>query len=311
MAEGAIRWLMQGDPAISYQCARDLIGEDRPELQARIAREGWGARYLAARHRDGPDTGHWGRGFYCPKWTSTHYTLLDLRNLCCPATPEIRDSVARVLDEVNAGRPSGRTLYSDTCINGMVLNYGAWFGADMARLAPVVDFLIADRMADGGFNCRRVRSGAHHSSLHSTLSVLEGLAAYRAAGHDHRIREVDAMIVSARAFILIHRLFRSDRTGAVINQDFLRFPAQPRWYYNILRALDHFAQGGVAHDARMDEAVGVVLARRKADGLWRATAAKAGERHFAPEPARAPSRIVTLAALRVLKAYAPDRMQEK
>lgn len=304
MAEGVIPWLMAGDPAIAFQCARDLVGEDRPDLQARIPHEGWGARYLAARYADG----HWGRDFYSPNWTSTHYTLLDLRNLCCPVTPEIRESVDKVLDEVNAGRPSGRTVYTDTCINGMVLNYGTWFKAGTARLAPVVDFLISETMDDGGFNCMRARTGARHSSLHSTLSVLEGLAGYLAGGHDHRRDEVTATIASAREFILIHRLFRSDRTGAVINEDFLRVPAQPRWYYNILRALDHFARGGAAKDARMDEAIERILSMRKPDGRWRANAAKPGQRHFAPEPPRAPSRIVTLAALRVLKAYAPDRI---
>ena len=71
-------WLLSGDVALQYQASRDLLGEDRPDLRARIATEGWGARLLACRN----DDGSWGERFYQPKWTSTHYTLLDLKTLC-------------------------------------------------------------------------------------------------------------------------------------------------------------------------------------------------------------------------------------
>lgn len=298
-------WLMQGDVAVAYQAARDLLDDDRPALKARIPSEGWAARLLAARGADG----HWGRGFYEPKWTSTHYTLLDLCTLACPPTPEIRASVDAVLDEVNAGRPGGRTVYTDTCINGMLLAYASWFGADQARLAPVVDFLIADAMPDGGFNCQRARSGARHSSLHTTLSVLEGFAAYRVAGYRHRAGEIDAMSEAARAFVLLHRFFRSDHTGEVIRQEFLRFPALARWRYNILRGLDHFAAVGAPFDPRMAEAFDVVEKRRRPDGCWAANAAHPGEVHFVIEPAGKPSRLVTLRAMRVLKAYRPGALR--
>ncbi len=292
-------WLMQGDPAVAYMTTRDLLDDDRPDLRARSATEGWGAALLAARHANG----HWGRGFYVPKWTSTHYTLLDLANLSCPPVPEIVDSVAAVLAELNEGRPGGKTVYTDTCINGMVLTYASRFGAAGVQLAPTVDFLLADTMPDGGFNCRRARSGARHSSLHSTVSVLEGFAAYRAAGHVYRAGEVERQAEAARAFILRHHFYRSDRTGAVIHPDFLKFPVSPRWYYNILRGLDHFAAVGAPHDARMDDALDVLVAKQGADGRWKANAAKSGARHVEMEKAGTPSRLVTLAALRVLRAY--------
>ena len=295
-------WLRAGDPSVAYMAARDLLDEDRPNLRALIATEGWGAALLAARHADG----HWGRGFYFPKWTSTHYTLLDLANLACPPVPAIAGSVNQVLDKVNAGRPSRKSVYTDTCINGMVLSYASRFGAAEDRLAPFVDFLLDDTMPDGGFNCQRARSGAHHSSLHSTTSVLEGFAAYRAAGHGHRAAEVDAQAEAAREFILIHRFYRSDRTGAVINPAFLNFPVSPRWYYNILRGLDHFAAVGAPYDPRMDDALDVLVSKRGKDGRWKANAAKSGERHVDFEKAGKPSRLVTLAALRVLRTYRPD-----
>ncbi|NNK18093.1 MAG: hypothetical protein HKP49_02985, partial [Maribacter sp.] len=72
-----IEWLLNGDISIQYQVHRDLLGVDRKDLQDRIATEGWGKRFLIKRKPNG----HWGQRFYQPKWTSTHYTLLDLRNL--------------------------------------------------------------------------------------------------------------------------------------------------------------------------------------------------------------------------------------
>ena len=295
-------WLMEGDLAVAYMAARDLLGEERPDLRARIATEGWAAAVLAARHANG----HWGREFYFPKWTSTHYTLLDLANLSCPPVPKIRESVDIVLDEINGGRPGGKTVYTDTCINGMVLTYASRFGAAEEQLAPIIDFLLADTMPDGGFNCMRARSGAHHSSLHSTTSVLEGFAAFRAAGHRHRAAEVDAQMKAAQEFVLMHRFYRSDRTGAVIHPDFLKFPVSPRWYYNILRGLDHFAAAGAPYDPRMEDALDVLVSKRAKDGRWKANAAKSGARHLDFEKAGKPSRLVTLAALRVLKAYRPE-----
>jgi hypothetical protein len=70
-----IDWLLKGDVSIQYQVYRDLLGIEKRQLQDRIDTEGWGKQFLNKRQ----STGHWGMKFYQPKWTSTHYTLLDLR----------------------------------------------------------------------------------------------------------------------------------------------------------------------------------------------------------------------------------------
>jgi hypothetical protein len=72
-----INWLLEGDPSIQFQVWRDLLGVEKKELQDRIEKEGWGYQFLSKRHSEG----HWGDRFYQPKWISSHYTLLDLRNL--------------------------------------------------------------------------------------------------------------------------------------------------------------------------------------------------------------------------------------
>lgn len=303
-----IDWLMSGDPSVAYQTKRDLLGQDDKGLQAQIANSGWGRKFLD--HRNAKGT--WGRDFYQPKWTSTHYTLLTLRNLCFPPDHAgIRQIVARIAPDMRAGDggigTSRRLKKSDVCVNGMYLNYASYFGVPQDHLHPVVDFLLSEQMADGGFNCMRNRSGAHHSSVHSTLSVLEGIQSYL-DGYSDRRNDLDQAASAAREFLLIHRLYKSDRTGAVIHPAFLTFAVPAYWRYNILRALDYFQTSGQPQDPRMDDALLEIRAKRDKDGRWPRMAAHPGQVFFTMEQARKPSRWVTLMALRVLRAFPAGRV---
>ena len=192
---------------------------------------------------------------------------------------------------------------SDVCIDGMFLNYACYFGAPPELLASVVNFILGQQMADGGFNCQRNRSGARHSSLHSTLSVLEGILEYARHGYVYRAADLEKVAAESREFILQHRLFKSDHTGEIIRRDFLQLAFPPRWKYNILRALDYFQAAAAPWDERMADALAVLLAKRKADGRWLAEAAHPGATHFVMEAPRKPGRWNTLMALRVLKRY--------
>ena len=296
-----VAWLLEGDVAIQYQTWRDLLDEDRPELQARIPREGWGARFLAARQPDG----YWSARYYQPKWISAHYTLLDLRNLDPPHdVPEIQASIRRVFTEergADGGIDPSRTIgRSDVCVNGMMLHVAAWFETPADLVAPVVDFVLDQHMPDGGFNCRRNRSGARHSSVHSTLSVLEGFQSLLEAGYTQRADELSAAADAAREFLLVHRLFRSHRTGEVIHRDFLRLSYPGRWRFDVLRALDHFQRAEV-DDPRLADGLAVLHDKRRRDGRWNLNARIPGQTHFDMEQAGQPSRWNTLRALRVLR----------
>lgn len=297
-------WLLDGDVAIQYQVWRDLLHKDRPDLQARILKEGWGKKFLSCRKPEG----YWGGGFYQVKWISSHYSILDIRNLCpLQNHPLLRESIYKILAEEKSedgGVNPGKTIsQSDVCINGMVLNYASYFQIDQAPLASVVDFLLKERMPDGGFNCRSNRSGATHSSLHTTISVLEGLEEYFKNGYAYRKTELEAAKVSALDFILLHQLYISDRTGEIIKKDFLRFPYPYRWKYDILRALDFFQYAKVAYDPRMEKALHFLFSKRTKNGKWKLNAAYPGKVHFNMEKAGEESRWNTLRALRVLEYY--------
>jgi hypothetical protein len=299
-----ITWLLKGDISIQYQVHRDLMNSDQRSLRQRIETEGWGAEFLLRRL----DNGHWGRGYYQPKWTSTHYTLLDLKLLSIsPTNPAIRRTLGVVFQNEKGSdggiNPSRTIKNSDVCINGMVLNYASYFRVREEELRSIVDFLISQQMKDGGFNCYSNRAGAVHSSVHSTLSVAEGLLEYSCNGYTYRIDELKKAEQGAGEFMLQHRLFRSDRTGEIIDKKMLMLSYPSRWRYDILRALDYFHRAGVTYECRMEDAVDVLLKKRRRDGLWPLQARHPGQTHFEMEQCGAPSRWNTLRALRVLKHF--------
>jgi hypothetical protein len=299
-----LNWLLDGDVAIQYQVHRDLLGVEKPLLQDRIATEGWGAAFLSKRKEEG----YWGRGFYQVKWISSHYSILDLRNLCIsPDIPELRESVLIVLDNHKAedgGINPGKTIkQSDVCINGMVLNYASYFKMTEEDLRSIVDFIIDQQMQDGGFNCESNREGAIHSSLHTTISILEGIQEYAANNYTYRLEELTQIASEAREFILQHRLFRSDRTGEIIDKRMLMLSYPSRWRYDILRALDYFQNAHIPYDPRMQPALEVLLKKRRKDNRWPVQARHPGQTHFDMEKTGDPSRWNTLRALRVLTHF--------
>lgn len=299
-----IDWLLQGDVSIQYQVYRDLLSAEREDLRSRISTEGWGAQYLSKRRPEG----HWGMKFYQPKWISSHYTLLDFRNLCIDPNNElIKESIEIILNnEIGPDGgilPIGTVQKCDVCLNGMFLNYASYFKSDPKKLESVVDFILSEIMPDGGFNCRSNRVGAVHSSLHTTLSVLEGITEYKKNEYIYRLGELNKARQSSIEFILEHQLFLSDKTGQIINKDFLKLTYPGRWRYDILRALDYFQYSGVKWDDRMKPAIEVLLKKRNKDLTWNVQAKHPGQVHFEMEKAGKPSRWNTLRAMRVFSHF--------
>ncbi|MCE2613015.1 hypothetical protein LVD13_08530 [Flavobacteriaceae bacterium D16] len=302
--ESIINWLLAGDISIQYQTHRDLMGEDNKDLQLHIAHKGWGKAFLDKRKPNG----HWGKKFYQPKWTSTHYTLLDLKNLnISPDIPEINKSIRLIAanrkSQDGGINPAESIVNSDVCVNGMFLNYASYFKTSEKELKSVIDFLLTQKMQDGGYNCCSNRSGAVHSSMHTTLSVMEGYVEYLKNGYSYKKEAIKESLLEAKSFLLIHRLFLSDRTGEIIHPEFLKIRFPRRWKYDIVSALDLFQYASFPWDERMQPALEVLIRKRNKDGTWNLQAKLPGALHFEMEKPGKPSRWNTLRALRILKHY--------
>jgi len=305
-----LKWLLDSDPAIRWQFMRDLTAEPPNAIAAersRVATEGWGAELLA---RQSP-AGHWGgspRGWRAdlPKLHRdlliTLYSLAVLKDLGLdPASKQARKMIGRVDQRLVFDPELGNRPYlqgeTEPCINGRILGFGAYFKEPNDALA---DRLLSEQLEDGGWNCEAPRS--RRSSFHTTICVLEGLLDYERAGGK------SAAVTKARKrgenYLLERRMFRSIRTGEVIDKRWLRFAFPTYWHYDALRGLDYLRDAGMQPDSRVGEAIEVVMARRHQNGRWPLNLLHP---EYIPlqietEVGRA-SRWNTLRALRVLRWY--------
>jgi hypothetical protein len=300
-------WLLDADPAISWQAMRDLTDASPAAIaaeRARVPYEGVGAQILACQGADGP----WHLAGE-PDWLPTLFTFLLLRATGVdPADPAVQSAVARLeagyqWDEEFRDKPF-KTFFEgevEPCINGGVLALGGYFGRPAESL---MRRLVGEQLEDGGWNCEAPRSS--RSSFHSTICVLEGLLEFdRAAGP---VPEIAAARRRGEEYLLERGLLRRRSTGEVANPAFLELAYPPRYHYDILRALDYFRDAGGPPDPRIEDAVHLVKSRQQADGRWLLDCAY-NEALALPfgESVGAPSRWNTLRALRVLRWASPAK----
>jgi hypothetical protein len=303
--ERTVAWLLQGDPAIRFW-TRSLLLQQSPRAvareRARIAQEGWGRRLLDLR----APSGIWGGGLYLPKWTSTHYSLMALKDLgLAPGHAQARQSVLLLLDRgflPDGGIGFWHSRRSDDCVAAMVLSLLAYFAIDDQRVDRLIDNLLAAELAKGGWNCR-ARFDPHCASVHTTLSVLEAFDELGRARWRHRRDEVARASARGREALLARRLFLSRTTGRPFDLKMTAFAFPPRWRFDVLRCLHAFARAGVPWDPRMRDALALISAKRCADGRWKASPSHPGRTPFVFEKAGEPGRWNTLRAAFVLGTY--------
>jgi hypothetical protein len=214
----------------------------------------------------------------------------------------VRTAIDRVRDNVTWGPEFGSSPFFEgevePCINGRVVALGAYFGERSDRL---VDRLLSERLADGGWNCEAER-GSVRSSFHTTICVLEGLLAFEQAfGAASAITDARKR---AEEYLLDRRLLRRLSTGEIIEPTWTQFAFPTLWHYDVLRALDYLRAAGVEPDVRVEEAVGAVRERRQSDGRWLLDVRHRDTLHEElAGTVGAPNRWVTLRALRLLKWY--------
>jgi hypothetical protein len=214
------------------------------------------------------------------------------------------DAAARAISRVKANlrwKTLGNRPYFDgetePCINGAILAFGSYFGE---RCDRIVDRLLGEQLADGGWNCEAPPST--RSSFNSTIRVLEGLLEYE------RRWGASAAVTGARRkgheYLLERRLFRRLTTGETIDRKWTRFTFPTMWHYDVLRGLDYLRSAGLEPDERAAEAIGVVEARRHQNGRWPMNHLHADRLGFPleTETGRA-SRWNTMRAMRVLNWY--------
>ncbi|MDB4893259.1 MAG: hypothetical protein JWL61_5114 [Gemmatimonadetes bacterium] len=294
-----IHWLLDSDPSIRWQVMRDLTDTPAEVVateRSRISSEGWGAQLLDQQRPDG----QWGDGVSTPFWWSNMYTLVFLRDMGLDPTSErARAAIDLVRRNVTWGPEFGDSPFFEgevePCINGRVLALGAYFRERSDRL---VERLLGEQLADGGWNCEAER-GSVRSSFHTTICVLEGLLAFEQAfGATSAVTDARTR---AHEYLLERRLLRRLSTGEFIDRAWTQFAFPPLWHYDVLRALDYLRSAQVRPDARVEEAIAIMRERRQADGHWLLDVRHRDTVHEELSgDVGAPNRWITLRARRVL-----------
>ena len=338
-----VQWLLQGDPAIRWQVLHDLLDAPQDEVEverARVAHEGWGAGLLALRAPDG----HWAGGACFPNtaafaestaralaageppppfptpdaeptetpseqpaeepeqpWTATYPVLLDLCHLGVPPGSAVMRETAQLVAHNCRWEYDGLPFFAgevDCCINAGTILIGTYLGIDVD---PVVQRIVTDQLPDGGWNCWAEARSAP-GSFASTLDVVDALLRWeRHTGGSDEVRRARH---EGEEYLLRRSLFRSLRTGELVNPRWLQFSYPPRWHYDLLKATSYFALRGGPADPRRVEAIDQVRAKRQPNGCWLLEGTHPGAVHFRFEgPDGTSSRWNTLRALRVLRWY--------
>jgi len=300
-----IEWLLQGDPSIRYQTLRDLSNADINMVHAereRILHEGWGRQYMDLQEENGT----WSNALYSPKWTSTFYTMLVLKRLGALNDRRIEQACRILLDNGFYSQDGGINYWKtwkqgECCVTGMLLSMLCHFRIEDDRIHRMVDYLLTEQMPDKGWNCECYR-GATHSSFHTTISVLEGLWEYeKTFPYGAKIATIQEKQAQGIEFLLQHHLYKSSTTWEIVHPNIVRLAFPPRWYFDIMRCLDHFQEKRIKHDNRINDAMALLRKKQTSEGFWKLEKRYPARSFFEMEKVGKESRWNTLRALRILK----------
>jgi hypothetical protein len=310
LSDGAVEWLLASDePAVAYLTRRDVLGEPvEADPDAILS----GPKVQALFAGQGSDGGFGGHPY--KKWTGAHWRLVSLVELAVPRDEPRALAAAETVLAWLTGKGHRRGL---KIINGLARRCASMEGnalavcsriglVDDSRVESLARSLAEWQWPDGGWNCDRRASG-RRSSFHESLAPMWGLHEYGLATGQTWAR--DAAGRAAELF-LEHRLFRSLRTGEVIDTSWVELHYPPYWHYDYLQALLILSRLGRVKDERAEDALNLLGKARQEDGCWTPGGYWWRRPGSATHPEAVdwgrggPNELITLNALRVLTSAA-------
>ena len=277
-----VSWLLKQDnPGVRFWTLRDLLGrsETNPEVvAARNSIGSWGP--VAELFREQRPEGFWGEpeDVYWPKWRATVWQLILLAELGVPGDdPRVRrgcEYFLRMMDLQDRAWPPanypdgdlrGWRLVWEPCVTGNMARTLVVFGlGEDPRVREMFEWLVRYQLPDGGWNCETGEWGKDvcHSSFMSTVEPLWAFSELPRQGWPKGGREA---VERACKFMLMHRLYKSDKTGRVINEEWIRLHFPLFYFYDILHGLRVLTGLGYADDERMNDAIKLLLSKRSPD----------------------------------------------
>jgi len=318
-------WLLELDPAnpaVRYFTLRDLLDrpKDDPELRQAwvdIMTTGPVPAILAAQHPDGywvkPGTG------YSPKYRATGWQIIFLAELGVdPADERVKRGceylLSHTLTTIGAFSvyqppvPSGAVH----CLNGNLLYALSGLGyADDPRVRAAFDWLA--RAITGEEGVLYYKSGTVGPGFACGVNLgqpcgwgaTKALKALSAVPRDQRTPSMQRAIEVAVEFLLSRDPAVADYPYTErVSSSWFKFGFPLSYWSDVLETTAVLAELGYSSDPRLADAVQYILGKQNAQGRWTLENALNGKMWVDIEKKGAPSKWVTLRALRVLKRIA-------
>jgi len=256
---------------------------------------------------------------YNPKYTATTHTLLILAELGAKRTPQIERAIEhlfqfqrssghflRDLPKTEKGKDS--VVKDGCCLDGNILYYLIHFDyLNDPRTKRLIDFQIEYHSDDdGGWLCRAFpidKSKVFPKNCYmGGVKVLKALARIPV---EERSSDLKRIIKQETEIILENQIFnylRNPNGSRKAKAGWRKFGFPLFYQSDILEVLDVLTELGVK-DERMQESVDLVLESRNELGSWDLKNTFNGKMLCEIEKKNAPSKWITLRALRMLKRY--------
>jgi len=279
----SVDWLLGHEcPAVRYWALRDLKARSLSDseivmLQSQIASWAPLGELLAEQNA----AGYWAypEDCYWPKWSATVWPLILVGEMGISAThPAVVKGCEYFLNTAMAqdqswppktmSGPESYRLLWEPCVTGNMARTLAVFGYGRdPRLQSMLNFLVRTQLPDGGWNCEFGEWGSkvHHSSF---MSTIEPLWAFSELDRSLWPKGAKETVDKAIEFLLVHRLYKSDRTGKVINEEWAKLHFPLFYFYDILQGLRVIANLGYGGDERVTEAFQLLMSKRLSNGAW-------------------------------------------
>jgi len=338
LKESPIDWLLEWDsPSVRYFALRDVLGKSENDPQVTAANKAIRESQVVKKilQKQNP-VGYWEEPAnpYHPKYKSSYWQIMTLGQLGMNRSDErVRNacefifqfqleeggfssySHERALKEYECLREKGKNLPSPnqwasslviehqySCLTGNMAAALIRIGyANDPRVRKALEWLIKIQNNDGGWLCPywKAHIKDKHGCFYGTICSLEAFSEVKTR---NLTREMKETIEKGSEFLLMHRLYKADHHDyKVINSHWLEFGFPWFYGYNILRGLDVLTKLGYVRDERLNDAVDILLQKRKSNGTWILKSAPIGRMQTNIEAKGKPSKWITLIALRILK----------
>jgi len=266
----AMKGLLSSDePSIRFKVLVNVLGEELESAKVKRVQKAIESspRVRALLSERGKDSKIPFRPY--AKWCGAHWVLADLADIGYPPGDK---SLVPLREQVYGWLFSRRHEESIKCIEGRVrrcasqegnaLYYLLTLGLADDRTEELAQRLMKWQWPDGGWNCDK-NPKAINSSFMESLIPLRALALYgKLAGS----RQAKAAAKQAAEIFLKRRMYKRQRDGRIIRDDFTKLHYPCYWHYDVLFGLKVMAEAAFIRDERCKDALELLESKRLPDG---------------------------------------------